>query len=58
MASASGLPGKICSSSGNLTNQYVEFGCPKCNDSTIIRCDECRKTYTRYRCPKCAFEGP
>lgn len=58
MASASGLPGKICSSSGNLTSQYVEFKCPKCGDEAIIRCDECRKTYTRYRCPKCEFEGP
>jgi predicted RNA-binding Zn-ribbon protein involved in translation (DUF1610 family) len=54
----SSLPGKICSSCGRLTSQYVEFKCPKCGEGVITRCDECRMTYTRYRCDKCGFEGP
>ncbi|MDP6294263.1 MAG: zinc finger domain-containing protein [Candidatus Woesearchaeota archaeon] len=36
----------------------VEFKCPQCNDFDIIRCAHCRKTATRYTCPKCNFEGP
>ncbi len=53
-----GMPGKVCSSCGRLSSQYVEFKCPKCGEGVITRCDECRMTYTRYRCDKCGFEGP
>ncbi len=58
MTVETGLPGKVCSSCGRLSSQYVEFGCPKCSGSAIVRCNECRMTYTKYRCPKCGFEGP
>ncbi len=52
------LAGKNCSSCGRLTNQYVDFACPRCSETIIVRCDDCRKNYTRYRCSKCHFEGP
>ncbi|MGC8538674.1 MAG: zinc finger domain-containing protein [Candidatus Micrarchaeia archaeon] len=52
------LPGKVCSSCGRLTNDYVSFKCPKCGKSTIIRCSHCRETYTKYTCEVCGFEGP
>jgi Zn-ribbon RNA-binding protein len=58
MATAPSQAGKTCISCGRLTNQYVEFACPKCGEGIIIRCEECRMSYTKYRCPKCGFEGP
>ena len=50
--------GKVCSSCGKLSDSYVLFKCPKCGDSEVIRCDECRLNHTKYRCKKCEFEGP
>lgn len=52
------LPGKVCISCGRLTSQYVEFKCPECGKSNIIRCSQCRETYVLYKCPDCSFEGP
>ncbi|MCL5100751.1 MAG: zinc finger domain-containing protein [Candidatus Marsarchaeota archaeon] len=52
------LIGKICSSCGRLTDKYVTFKCPSCGNETIVRCQECRKTHTKYRCITCNFEGP
>ncbi|HVA83074.1 MAG TPA: zinc finger domain-containing protein [Candidatus Aquilonibacter sp.] len=52
------MPGKVCSSCGKLTDKYVEFKCPKCTKSDIVRCYHCRETFTRYTCKACEFEGP
>ncbi|MCL4365339.1 MAG: zinc finger domain-containing protein [Candidatus Marsarchaeota archaeon] len=52
------LRGKICSSCGRLSGQYVEFKCPKCLEEIIIRCYGCREKHTTYRCLKCGTEGP
>jgi predicted RNA-binding Zn-ribbon protein involved in translation (DUF1610 family) len=51
-------PGKICTSCGKLTKDYVEFKCPKCNEGVIIRCRECRENFRSYKCSVCGFEGP
>ena len=50
--------GKVCTSCGRLTDKYVAFKCPSCNEQEIFRCEECRLNHTKYRCKKCGFEGP
>ncbi|MGC8676534.1 MAG: zinc finger domain-containing protein [Candidatus Micrarchaeia archaeon] len=52
------LPGKVCSSCGKLSHDYTEFKCPKCGNSTIVRCRECRENFRTYKCEVCGFEGP
>ena len=36
----------------------VEFPCPNCGESTIGRCQRCKKLSREYACPKCGFVGP
>lgn len=36
----------------------VRFPCPNCGKYTIIRCSNCKKIVTKYKCPNCGFEGP
>jgi predicted RNA-binding Zn-ribbon protein involved in translation (DUF1610 family) len=50
--------GKVCASCGRLSVEYVEFKCPGCLEENIVRCYSCREKHTRYRCTKCATEGP
>ncbi|MGC8567826.1 MAG: zinc finger domain-containing protein [Candidatus Micrarchaeia archaeon] len=52
------IPGKKCSSCGKLSDKYTEFKCPKCGETTIIRCDHCRNIANTYKCESCGFEGP
>ncbi|MEK6972772.1 MAG: zinc finger domain-containing protein [archaeon] len=41
-----------------VTNDYVEFKCPKCLKTAIIRCTSCRRTSKSYSCSECGFVGP
>ncbi len=50
--------GKLCSSCGKLSVEYVEFKCPGCLQETIVRDMSCREKHTRYKCSKCGTEGP
>jgi predicted RNA-binding Zn-ribbon protein involved in translation (DUF1610 family) len=50
--------GKLCSSCGKLSVEYVEFKCPGCLQEVIVRDMRCRENHTRYRCSKCGTEGP
>ncbi|MBS3108223.1 DUF1610 domain-containing protein [Candidatus Woesearchaeota archaeon] len=36
----------------------VEFKCPGCNKQVIIRCSQCKKLATKYKCKECGFSGP
>ena len=36
----------------------TKFTCPNCNKGEIVRCAQCRKLGTKYKCPVCDFEGP
>jgi len=50
-----------CTSCGiRIENQknWVDFECPGCEKSRIIRCEKCRKLMNVYQCPKCEFIGP
>jgi len=50
---------KVCGTCNKeVTNDYVEFLCPKCGKHKIIRCQHCRDTAKTYACPECGFIGP
>lgn len=49
---------KCTSCKREVTDDYVEFKCPKCGKEIIIRCLHCRKLVAPYVCTKCGFEGP
>ena len=50
---------KACSTCNKeVTSDFVEFRCPKCGKTAIIRCEACRKTAKTYNCSECGFEGP
>ncbi len=50
---------KICSScKREVTDDYVEFKCPSCGKTTIVRCKKCRENVLPYTCEECGFTGP
>ncbi|MBN2067287.1 MAG: RNA-binding protein [Candidatus Diapherotrites archaeon] len=49
---------KVCSTCNRESQDYVEFRCPKCGKTRIVRCENCRKTAKPYKCEECGFEGP
>ena len=50
---------KICTTTNEeVTSKYVEFKCPKCLGSNIIRSSHARETSMPYICPECGFTGP
>jgi predicted RNA-binding Zn-ribbon protein involved in translation (DUF1610 family) len=50
---------KICSSCNKEVNfDFTEFKCPKCEKTTITRCDHCKTTTKEYKCSECGFIGP
>ena len=50
---------KVCGTCNReVAEDYVEFRCPACAKSAIVRCFHCRQTVKSYKCPECGFEGP
>jgi predicted RNA-binding Zn-ribbon protein involved in translation (DUF1610 family) len=52
---------KKCASCGKRIESetdWVEFKCPKCGKSDLIRCSKCKRLENKYICPECSFEGP
>ncbi|MDR1690863.1 MAG: zinc finger domain-containing protein [Candidatus Methanoplasma sp.] len=51
---------KICSSCGKrlIGHGNTTFKCPKCGNSDIGRCDQCRDQSVSYECKNCGFIGP
>jgi len=51
---------QICNSCGvRLTMKHsTEFPCPKCGETRIGRCAQCRDQSVAYKCPACGFKGP
>ena len=36
----------------------TEFTCPNCNKGKVVRCAQCRKLGTKWKCSVCDYEGP
>jgi len=51
---------KICSSCGKrlIGHGNTTFKCPKCGNTEVGRCDQCRDQSVSYECKKCGFVGP
>ncbi|MFA6268999.1 MAG: zinc finger domain-containing protein [archaeon] len=50
---------KTCTSCNKVvTSNHVEFKCPSCGKSTIIRCEHCKQNCKEYTCKECSFVGP
>jgi predicted RNA-binding Zn-ribbon protein involved in translation (DUF1610 family) len=49
-----------CNSCGvRLTMKHsTEFPCPKCGETRIGRCAQCRDQSVAYKCEACGFKGP
>ena len=47
-----------CNTSTVNEKGAVKFMCPSCGQYQIIRCENCRKIVTKYKCPNCGFVGP
>ena len=51
----------LCVSCGKRVEaetDWVEFNCPQCGKSRIIRCSKCKRLENTYKCPECGFRGP
>ncbi|MFZ2456756.1 MAG: zinc finger domain-containing protein [Candidatus Altiarchaeia archaeon] len=50
---------KKCISCGvEVRQNYVEFKCPTCGKTEVVRCQSCRILGTKYKCGNCGFTGP
>lgn len=50
---------KIDSSTNRIvTTDYIEFKCPACGKTRIIRSLHERQTVKTYKCEECGFLGP
>ena len=50
---------KVCGACNReVTDDFVEFKCPSCGKSRIVRCEKCRQQAKPYKCEECGFEGP
>ncbi len=49
---------KTCISTNKMvTNDFIEFHCPGCNER-IVRSLDSRARSLEYKCPTCGFTGP
>ena len=55
---ASSMKCTTCGTKIENQKNWVEFECPSCGKSAIIRCERCRKLVNVYECPNCKFQGP
>ena len=37
---------------------WVDFKCPSCGKTKIIRCERCKRLENPYTCEGCGFKGP
>jgi hypothetical protein len=49
---------KCTSCNRELKKDYTEFNCPSCGKAKIVRCNRCKATVKKYKCPECGFIGP
>ncbi|MDO8427893.1 MAG: zinc finger domain-containing protein [Candidatus Diapherotrites archaeon] len=41
-----------------IIRDYIEFKCPACLKTRILRCMDCENKSTPYTCSDCGFKGP
>ena len=51
---------KCSSCKRRITNNpgVVNFKCPGCGKTNIVRCKSCRQNVAKYKCSECGFQGP
>ena len=50
---------KTCTTCNKIvTGEQIEFKCPGCGKTNIIRCEQCKRSAKTYNCKECGFEGP
>ena len=47
-----------CGVDVEVQDNWVQFSCPECGKSTMIRCKKCKEMGNPYKCPECGFVGP
>ncbi|MBI4173336.1 MAG: RNA-binding protein [Candidatus Aenigmarchaeota archaeon] len=47
-----------CGRKVETEKQWVEFKCPQCTKTSILRCESCKKLENPYECKECGFVGP
>ncbi len=47
-----------CGKKVESEKNWVEFPCPGCGKTRILRCERCKKLENQYECEKCGFTGP
>lgn len=46
-----------CNKHVQVSDNFVKFKCPSCQNEYIVRCQKCKAAGVRYKC-KCGFMGP
>ena len=52
---------KICSTCRSHVmskDNFVQFDCPDCGKTQIVRCKTCKDLSNKYKCTECEFIGP
>ncbi|MCX6803422.1 MAG: zinc finger domain-containing protein [Candidatus Diapherotrites archaeon] len=50
---------KTCTTCNKVvTKSHIEFRCPSCSKSLIVRCAHCKENSKEYSCKECGFVGP
>ncbi|MGI6589124.1 MAG: zinc finger domain-containing protein [Candidatus Iainarchaeum sp.] len=50
---------KTCTTCNKVvTSNHIEFKCPSCGKTNIVRCASCKEDSKEYKCKECGFVGP
>ena len=47
-----------CGTHVTSRKNFVEFDCPSCGETRILRCNKCKESSNKYKCNECEFVGP
>ena len=55
------MENRMCSTCGSHVmsrDNFVQFDCPGCGKTRIVRCKMCKDLSNSYVCKECEFTGP